>query len=68
MLLVDTSLWIEVFRKPSRFDLRAVVVYCLIAVCAIRHGHTILHHDRDFSALAKISPLQERAPLRGSKV
>jgi hypothetical protein len=25
VLLVDTSLWIEVFRKSSRLDLRAVV-------------------------------------------
>ena len=31
---------------------------CLIAQCALRHGLALLHHDRDFEALARISPLQ----------
>jgi hypothetical protein len=35
-------------------------VDCLIAACAIRHGLTVLHADRDFPALARVSPLQER--------
>lgn len=127
MLLVDTSAWIEVFRKPARLDLddiggldevvtclpvvqevvqgfrdeaafrvareailalpcietplrqerfeEAAGLYraarragftvrssvdCLIAACAIRHGLTVLHRDRDFPALAKVSPLLER--------
>lgn len=127
MLLVDTSVWIEVFRKPSRLQLQSVAdldeivtclpviqevlqgfleerafrlareamfafpvvesplrsevfeeaaqlyrsarragvtirsgVDCLIAACAIRHGITVLHHDRDFSLLATVSPLAER--------
>ncbi|MFN2239284.1 MAG: PIN domain-containing protein [Thermoanaerobaculia bacterium] len=127
MLLVDTSAWIEVFRKPQRLDLEAfggldevvtclpviqevlqgfadprayrtareamlalprvesplgeevfleaVDLYrtarragvtvrssidCLIAVCALRHDLTVLHRDRDFSTLAKVSPLRER--------
>ncbi len=127
MILVDTSAWIEVFRKPPRLDLLAVggldevvtclpVVQevlqgfrdeaafrvareamlslpcvespldqarfeeaaglyraarragltvrsstdCLIAACAIRHGITVLHRDRDFSAIARVSPLLER--------
>jgi predicted nucleic acid-binding protein len=127
VLLVDTSVWIEVFRKPSRLQLESVTdldeivtclpiiqevlqgflderafrlareamlafpivesplrseifeeaaqlyrsarragvtvrsgVDCLIATCAIRHGITVLHHDRDFSLLARISPLEER--------
>ena len=127
MLLVDTSAWIEVFRKPAGLDLASVGgldqvvtclpvvqevlqgfrdeaawriardamlalpcvesplpqarfeeaaalyraarragftvrsgVDCLIAACAIRHGLTVLHADRDFPALAKVSPLQER--------
>jgi hypothetical protein len=127
VLLVDTSVWIEVFRKPSRLrledhvdfddvvtclpvvqevlqgfrDERAFLVArealralptvesplgqavfeeaadlyraarragvtvrsgvdCLIAACAIRHGLTILHHDRDFDALARVSPLSAR--------
>jgi len=127
VLLVDTSAWIELFRRPARLDLEAfggldqVVtclpvlqevlqgfraesayrlareamlalpivesplpqerfveaaelhraarrggftvrsrVDCLIAACAIRHGLTVLHRDRDFAALAKISPLAQR--------
>jgi predicted nucleic acid-binding protein len=127
VLLVDTSAWIEVFRKPPRLDLadlggldevvtclpvvqevlqgfrdehafrvarvamlalpcvesplrqerflEAADLYraarrtgfsvrssvdCLIAVCAIRHGLTVLHRDRDFPALARVSPLLER--------
>jgi hypothetical protein len=127
MLLVDTSAWIEVFRKPARLDLsdfggldeavtclpvvqevlqgfrdeaafrvardamlalpcvesplprerfeEAAGLYraarragftvrsgvdCLIAACAIRHGLTVLHRDRDYPVLAKISPLLER--------
>lgn len=126
MLLADTSVWIEVFRKPSRIRLgpadiddmttclpivqevlqgftddhayrvarealfalpmvesplraemfeQAVDLYraarragvtvrssvdCLIAACAIRHGLTVLHRDRDFTELARISPLRER--------
>jgi hypothetical protein len=127
VLLVDTSAWIEVLRKPAGLDLASVGgldqvvtclpvvqevlqgfhdetayrvareamlalpcvesplprarfeeaaalyraarrggftvrsgVDCLIAACAIRHGLTVLHADRDFPALARVSPLQER--------
>jgi hypothetical protein len=127
VLLVDTSAWVEVFRRPPRLDLDAhggldevvtclpviqevlqgfrderafrvareamlalpliesplprerfldaPVLYrdarragytvrsaidCLIAACALRHGLTVLHRDRDFSLLAKVSPLSER--------
>jgi predicted nucleic acid-binding protein len=128
VLLVDTSVWLEVFRKPSRIDLRSVTdiddaatclpvvqevlqgfrderafrlardamlalpivesplraevfeeavhlyraarrarltvrsgVDCLIAACALRHGLTVAHHDRDYGALARVSPLRARA-------
>lgn len=131
MYLVDTSVWIEVFRKPSRLRLpdlidleeavtclpvvqetlqgfrdegafrtareamlalpcvesplrrevfeEAVALYrsgrragltirssvdCLIAACALRHGLTVLHHDRDFDLLGEISTLQARDALR----
>jgi predicted nucleic acid-binding protein len=127
MFLVDTSVWIEVFRKPSRLRLDEIVdfddvvtclpvvqevlqgfrderafltareamyalptvasplarpvfdqavelyrtarragltvrsgVDCLIAACAIGHSLTVLHHDRDFDQLARISPLETR--------
>jgi hypothetical protein len=137
VLLVDTSAWIEVFRKPGGLDFAAIGgldqvvtclpvvqevllgfrdesafrmardamlalpcvesplpqarfeeaaalyraarragftvrsgVDCLIAACAIRHGLTVLHADRDFATIAKVSPLQERdiaapSPRRG---
>ena len=125
MVLVDTSVWVEVFRRPSRVDLldildldevvtclpvvqevlqgfqderafhvareamqsfpvvesplrsevfdEAVHLYraarragrtirsgvdCLVAACALRHGLSVLHHDRDFDALASISTLR----------
>ena len=127
MVLVDTSAWIEVFRKPPRLRLEDVVdfdeivtclpvvqevlqgftgdaafrtareamralpivesplaepvwldavdlyrrarragltirsgVDCLIAACAIRHGLTVLHRDRDYAAIARVSELQAR--------
>ena len=126
-MLVDTSVWVQVFRKTAPLDLRhyvepgdvviclpiaqellqgfrddatfqtaraaldaliwvespltmelvdhAVALYraarkrgltirsgvdCLIAACAIRHGLVVLHADRDYTALARVSPLQQR--------
>jgi hypothetical protein len=131
VVLVDTSVWIEVFRRPSRVSLEALVdlddivtclpvvqevlqgfdderafqvareamhavpaveapltravydeavtlyrtarragltvrsgVDCLIAACALRHGLTVLHCDRDFPALARVSALSERRVRR----
>lgn len=128
MLLVDTSVWIEFFRRPQRVDfstvldlddvvtclpvlqevlqgfrderafriardamrafpivesplaedvfLDAVSLYrsarrsgvtvrssvdCLIAACALRHDLTVLHHDRDYSALASVSGLRTQS-------
>ncbi len=127
MVLVDTSVWIEVFRRPARLSLKALVdfdeiatclpvvqevvqgfrdeaahtrarmamlalpivdnpmreevylhaadlyrtarragltirsgVDCLIAASAIRHQLEVLHHDRDYDAIAKISSLRSR--------
>lgn len=128
MVLVDTSVWIEVFRKPAGVKLEDLVdpddvvtalpvvqevlqgfrderafavareamlalttlqspleasvfleaaslyrtarragltirsgVDCLIAACALRHDATVLHYDRDFDALARISPLKSQS-------
>lgn len=128
MVLVDTSVWVEVFRKPPGINLlshveldevvtclpvvqevlqgfsegrayrlareamlsfpivespmqqelflEAVSLYrtarhagltirsgvdCLIAACALRHGLTILHRDRDFTQLIRVSSLLVRA-------
>lgn len=33
---------------------------CLIAASAIRHGATLLHRDRDFDHLARVTPLKSR--------
>jgi predicted nucleic acid-binding protein len=129
VVLVDTSIWIEVFRRNRPLDLAAIVhiddvvtclpivqevlqgfrddhayrkahtamwslaliespmdaslfdeavdlyrlarkrgltirstVDCLIAAAALRHGLEVLHRDRDFAELAKISHLRERQP------
>ncbi|KAF0240530.1 MAG: putative nucleic acid-binding protein contains PIN [Planctomycetota bacterium] len=35
-------------------------VDCLIAACALRHQLTVLHRDRNFDLLARVSPLQQR--------
>ena len=127
MVLVDTSVWVEAFRRPSRLKLETVVdfddvvtclpvvqevlqgfrderafalardamfalpmvdspmpratfdqaidlyragrragltvrsgVDCLIAACALRHGLELLHHDRDYETLARVSTLRSR--------
>jgi len=127
VVLVDTSVWVEFFRRPSRIHLPTVVdldevvtclpvvqevlqgfreeaafalardamlalplveaplrqelfeeavslyrraraagftvrssVDCLIAACALRHGLTVLHRDRDFGFLARVSALRAR--------
>lgn len=39
-------------------------VDCLIAACAIRHGLPVLHNDRDYDLLGRVSPLETRR-LRG---
>lgn len=35
-------------------------VECLIAACALRHGLEVLHHDRDFDLVARVSALKVR--------
>jgi predicted nucleic acid-binding protein len=36
-------------------------VDCLIAACSIRHDLEVLHRDRDFAAIARISSLRQRS-------
>ena len=127
MVLVDTSVWIEAFRRPARAHLEALVEFdeivtclpviqevlqgfdreadyrrareamwslpiveapigagvideavdlyrrarragvtvrssvdCVIAACALRHDLTVLHVDRDFTNLARVSQLEAR--------
>lgn len=127
MVLVDTSVWIEVFRKPARVRLENVVEFeevvtclpvmqevlqgfrderafllareamqalpivespvsvavfdqaidlyraarragftvrsgadCLIGACALQHRLEVIHYDRDYDTLARVSSLQSR--------
>ena len=133
MILVDTSVWIEVFRKHQPLDLELLVAFdevvvclpiiqeilqgirdeanyrvahdallsmpilespmgedvfveaaqlfraarrtgltirsgvdCLIAACAIRHDVAVLHRDRDFTALARVSTLRTKQAYRST--
>ncbi|MBM4269174.1 MAG: PIN domain-containing protein [Deltaproteobacteria bacterium] len=36
-------------------------VDCLIAACAIRHDLEVLHRDRDYPQIARVSPLRARS-------
>jgi predicted nucleic acid-binding protein len=66
--IVESPLRLVVFDEAAalyRSARRAGVtvrssVDCLIAACAVRHGLTVLHHDRDFDRLARIIPLETR--------
>lgn len=66
--LVEPTLGFEVFEEAAMLYRAArrvgltvrSSVDCLIAACAIRHDLEVLHRDRDFAALAAISPLRAR--------
>jgi predicted nucleic acid-binding protein len=66
--IVESPLRLEVFDEAAaiyRTARRAGLtvrsgVDCLIAACAIRHNLTVLHHDRDFEILARVTPLSSR--------
>jgi hypothetical protein len=50
------------FRSARRAGLTVRSgVDCLIAACAIRHNLTVVHRDRDYTALARVSPLRANA-------
>lgn len=52
---------IHLYRTSQRngFTIRSSVD-CLIAACALRHDLTVLHRDRDFDIMARVSPLSSR--------
>lgn len=53
---------VGLFRTARRHGLTVrSSVDCLIAACALRHGLLVLHRDRDFALLARVSALQQRA-------
>ena len=53
---------VELYRTARRagYTPRSSVD-CLIAACAIRHDLTVLHRDRDFDVLARVSLLRQRS-------
>jgi predicted nucleic acid-binding protein len=52
---------VDLYRRARRAGITVrSAVDCVIAACAIRHGLTVLHNDRDYAAIARISELQER--------
>jgi predicted nucleic acid-binding protein len=69
MPMIETPLSIAViddavalYRSARRVGLTIrSSVDCLIAACALRHDIEILHLDRDFDLLARVSPLRVRS-------
>lgn len=56
---------IALYRSARRTGLTVrSSIDCLIATCAIRHDLDVLHSDRDFDVLARVSPLRHRRPAR----
>ena len=54
---------VDLYRSARRGGLTVrSSVDCLIAACAIRHDLEVLHRDRDFSVLSRISALRQRTP------
>lgn len=52
---------VDLYRRARRTGLTVrSSVDCLIAACALRHDLEVLHHDRDFTKLARVSALRER--------
>jgi predicted nucleic acid-binding protein len=53
----------DLYRRARRAGVTVrSSVDCLIAACAIRHDCEVLHRDRDYAGLARISALRERSP------
>lgn len=52
---------IQLYREARRsaITIRSSVD-CLIAICALRNDAIVLHKDRDFTHLARITPLRVR--------
>jgi hypothetical protein len=51
----------QLFRAARRAGVTVrSSVDCVIAACAIRHDIEVLHRDRDYAALARVSSLRQR--------
>jgi len=72
--IVESPLRLEVFEEATALYRSAwrtgrkvrSGVDCLIAACALRNDLTVLHHDRDFDALAAASALRARNTARSA--
>jgi predicted nucleic acid-binding protein len=54
---------VDLYRSARRNGLTVrSSVDCLVAACAIRHDLEVLHRDRDYPAIARVSPLRQRIP------
>ena len=52
------QLAVDLYRSARRAGLTVRSgVDCLIGACALRNSLTVLHHDRDFDALARVATL-----------
>ena len=51
---------VDLYRAARRAAQRALGGQLLIASCAIRHHLEVLHDDRDYDTLARVSTLQVR--------
>lgn len=52
---------VDLYRRARRAGLTVrSSIDCLIAACAIRNDVEVFHVDRDFDALAQVSPLRVR--------
>ena len=50
---------VDLYRRARRAGITVRSgVDCLIAACAERNDLTVLHHDRDYDALARVSQLR----------
>jgi predicted nucleic acid-binding protein len=50
---------VDLYRRARRAGITArSSVDCLIAACALRHGLTVVHCDRDYARLAGLVPLE----------
>jgi predicted nucleic acid-binding protein len=56
--VVDAA--VDLYRGARRAGLTVrSSVDCLVAACAIRHGLTVVHCDRDYRHLARLYPLDQ---------
>lgn len=52
---------VDLYRRARRAGITVRSgVDCLIAACALRHGLTVFHDDRDYDGLARVSALEVR--------